>query len=67
MQRARVRHTYKLEGDITGDCVRAACCCCCTILQNEKEVKSREEAKRQLAGPGQGYKSVGQMKYLPQQ
>lgn len=66
VQRTRVRHIYKLEGGVAGDCLRAACCCCCTTIQNEKEVKSREEAKRQLAGPGQGYKSVGQMMYAPQ-
>ncbi|KAF1969446.1 PLAC8-domain-containing protein [Bimuria novae-zelandiae CBS 107.79] len=67
VQRTRVRHMYKLEGDIVGDCVRGACCCCCTAVQNEREVRSREEAKRQWAGPAQGYKSVGQMMYAPQQ
>lgn len=66
VQRTRVRHVYKLEGDIAGDCLRSVCCCCCTAVQNEREVKSREEVKRQLAGPAQGYKSVGQMKYAPQ-
>lgn len=59
---------YKLEGDILGDCVRGACCCCCTAVQNEREIKGREEAKRQYAGPAsaQVYKSAGQMKYAPQ-
>ena len=66
VQRTRVRHMYKLEGDITGDCLRSVCCCCCTAVQNEREVKAREEVKRQWAGPAQGYKSVGQMNYAPQ-
>ncbi|KAK7192389.1 PLAC8 family protein [Paraphaeosphaeria sporulosa] len=66
VQRARVRHVYKLEGDVGGDCVRSVCCCCCVAVQNEREVRGREEAKRQHAGPAAGYKSVGQMAYVPQ-
>lgn len=68
VQRTRLRHAYKLEGGILGDCVRGACCCCCVAVQNEREIKSREEAKRQRAGPvsSQAYKSPGQMKYVPQ-
>lgn len=66
LQRTRVRHVYKLEGDMVGDCVRGACCCWCTAVQNEREVKGREEKKRQHAGPATGYKSVGQMAYVAQ-
>ncbi|KAF9736453.1 PLAC8 family protein [Paraphaeosphaeria minitans] len=67
VQRARVRHVYKLEGDMAGDCVRGVCCCCCVAVQNEREVRAREEAKRQRAGPAAGYQSVGQMAYVRQQ
>lgn len=68
IQRTRLRHMYKLEGGLAGDCVRGLCCCCCVAVQNEKEVKGREEAKRQWAGPASSevYKSPGQMRYAPQ-
>jgi hypothetical protein len=58
---------YKLEGGFAGDCVRGACCCCCVAVQNEREIRGREEAKRQHAGPAAGYTSARQMTYAPQQ
>lgn len=68
VQRTRLRHMYKLEGSILGDCAKGVCCCCCVAVQNEREVKLREEAKRQWAGPVNTdvYKSPPQMKYAPQ-
>jgi Cys-rich protein (TIGR01571 family) len=68
VQRTRLRHMYKLEGSVLGDCARSVCCCCCVAVQNEREVKGREEAKRQWAGPASTdvYKSPPQMKYAPQ-
>ena len=68
VQRTRLRHMYKLEGSVLGDCARAVCCCCCVAVQNEREVKGREDAKRQWAGPVSTdvYKSPPQMKYSPQ-
>lgn len=68
VQRTRLRHMYKLEGSFLGDCARGVCCCCCVAVQNEREVKGREDAKRQWAGPVNTdvYKSPPQMKYSPQ-
>ncbi|KAF1958064.1 PLAC8-domain-containing protein, partial [Byssothecium circinans] len=68
LQRTRIRHMYKLEGGLLGDCVKAACCCCCVAVQNEREVKSREEAMRRWAGPvsSEVYGREGGMKYKPQ-
>ncbi|KAF2681749.1 PLAC8-domain-containing protein [Lentithecium fluviatile CBS 122367] len=68
VQRTRLRHMYKLEGSVLGDCVKSVCCCCCVAVQNEREIKTREEAKRQWAGPvsTEVYKSPPQMKYTPQ-
>jgi len=68
IQRTRLRHTYKLEGSLVGDCIRSACCCCCVAVQNEREIKGREEARRMWAGPAntQVYQSPGQMRYARQ-
>ncbi|CAI6341165.1 unnamed protein product [Periconia digitata] len=68
LQRTRLRHLYKLEGDLVGDCVKAACCCCCVAVQNEREVKTREEATRRWAGPASSevYGREAGMKYAPQ-
>lgn len=67
-QRIRIRHAYKLEGGMAGDCVRGACCCCCVALQNEREVREREESCRRWAGPAsqEVYQSSPQMVYSPQ-
>ncbi|PVH99149.1 PLAC8-domain-containing protein [Periconia macrospinosa] len=69
LQRTRLRHMYKLEGDLVGDCVKAACCCCCVAVQNEREVKAREESARRWAGPASSevYGREAGMKYVPQQ
>ncbi|KAF2126483.1 PLAC8-domain-containing protein [Dothidotthia symphoricarpi CBS 119687] len=58
LQRTRIRHNYKLEGSIGGDCIRGACCCCCVAISNEKEVKEREESVRRWAGPATGGSEV---------
>lgn len=66
--RTRIRHAYKIEGGVGGDCLAAWCCCCCVAVQNEREVKEREESKRRFAGPGggEGYSPPGaEMKYQP--
>ncbi|KAF2104022.1 PLAC8-domain-containing protein [Rhizodiscina lignyota] len=67
VMRARIRHLYKLEGGIGGDAVTACCCCCCSVVQNEREVKGREEGRRRFAGPGagEGYRATtGEMRYV---
>ncbi|CAK42026.1 uncharacterized protein NCU10291 [Aspergillus awamori] len=48
-QRRRTRKAYKIEGDIVSDCVRATCCTCCTLIQNEVEIKKREEERGRYA------------------
>lgn len=68
IQRTRLRHIYKLAGSLTGDIGRACCCCCCVAIQNEREVRDREENARRWAGPAanaQAYSSPGQMIYAP--
>ncbi|KAH9871399.1 hypothetical protein IAQ61_005578 [Plenodomus lingam] len=51
LQRTRIRHAYKLRGSLAGDVARGCCCCCCVAVQNEREVRGREEARGRLAGP----------------
>jgi Cys-rich protein (TIGR01571 family) len=69
LQRTRIRHAYKLGGSLSSDLLRGCCCCCCVAVQNEREVKSREEASRRYAGPASTdvYTKVNGMVYKPQQ
>lgn len=61
MQRMRVRRMYKLEGGCVDDVVKGCCCCCCVSVQNEREVREREEKSRRFAGPAstEVYRSAG--------
>ncbi|KAL2001539.1 hypothetical protein VTN02DRAFT_1637 [Thermoascus thermophilus] len=43
IQHTRTRKAYDIKGDIASDCVRATCCTCCTLIQDEREIKKREE------------------------
>ncbi|KAL4889592.1 PLAC8 family-domain-containing protein [Aspergillus ambiguus] len=45
IQHTRVRKTYGIRGDIASDCVRATCCTCCTLVQDETEIRKREEER----------------------
>ncbi|KAE9973891.1 hypothetical protein EG328_004177 [Venturia inaequalis] len=68
--RTRIRHAYKLQGNIGSDILHSCCCCCCTAIQNEREVAEREDLLRVNAGPAQTQaqyrSSVGQgMVYAP--
>ncbi|KAF2873492.1 PLAC8 family-domain-containing protein, partial [Massariosphaeria phaeospora] len=67
-QRTRVRHAYKLSGSLGSDVVKAGCCCCCIAIQNEREVRDREESTRRWAGPAstEVYTAPRQMVYSPQ-
>ena len=66
IQRARVRKIYHLEGDFGTDCLKACCCCCCVVMQDEREVRDREELIRRHAGPATGaYVAPGGMTYAP--
>lgn len=69
LQRTRIRRAYKLEGSLGSDFLKTCCCCCCVTVQNEREVKSREEASRRWAGPASTdvYTRSGGMVYKPQQ
>jgi Cys-rich protein (TIGR01571 family) len=69
LQRTRIRHMYKLGGNMGSDLLRGCCCCCCVAVQNEREVKVREEANRRWAGPASTdvYTRASGMLYKPQQ
>lgn len=70
MQRMRVRRMYKLDGGCADDVLKGCCCCCCVSVQNEREVREREENNRRWAGPAstEVYTSpaAGGMVYKPQ-
>jgi Cys-rich protein (TIGR01571 family) len=68
-QRTRIRHMYKLGGSMGSDLLKGCCCCCCVAVQNEREVKTREEASRRWAGPASTdvYTRASGMVYKPQQ
>ena len=66
IQRARIRKLYHLDGGFGTDCLKACCCCCCVIMQDEREVRDREELIRRHAGPATGaYVAPGGMTYAP--
>lgn len=66
IQQTRIRKLYHLNGSIGNDCIKSLCCCCCVLMQNEREVRSREELIRRHAGPAIGaYISLGTMVYAP--
>lgn len=66
LQRNTIRRHYKLNGHLGSDCVKAICCCCCVIMQDEREVRDREELIRRHAGPATGaYFAPGAMTYAP--
>tara|TARA_R110002003_G_scaffold109_5_gene9151 strand:+ start:11832 stop:12593 length:762 start_codon:yes stop_codon:yes gene_type:complete len=69
LQRTRIRHAYKLGGSMVSDLAKGCCCCCCVAVQNEREVRGREEASRRFAGPASTdvYSRSGGMVYKPQQ
>ncbi|KAL9113153.1 MAG: hypothetical protein Q9227_002765 [Pyrenula ochraceoflavens] len=50
IQHTRTRKIYNIPGGVGSDCLRALCCCCCTLIQDEKEIKEREERARKLSG-----------------
>jgi Cys-rich protein (TIGR01571 family) len=68
IQHTRTRKAYAIEGDVCNDCVRATCCTCCILIQDEREIKKREETRAysaQLTGAsfGSPYLPPGQMQY----
>lgn len=67
IQHARIRRTYHLPGGMGSDCAKAICCCCCTLIQDEKEVKYREEQARHLSAASKStpYLAPQGMSYAP--
>lgn len=66
IQRTRIRKLYHLQGGFGTDCLKACCCCCCVIMQDEREVRDREELIRRHAGPATGaYVTPHGMTYAP--
>lgn len=70
IERTRIRKAFSLEGSIGSDCLTSLCCCCCVLMQNEREVRDREESIRRYAGPARGpgteaYLVPGTMVYAP--
>ncbi|KAF2453595.1 PLAC8 family-domain-containing protein [Lineolata rhizophorae] len=59
LHRPRIRHAYRLVGSLGSDIAASCCCCCCALIQNEREVRDREENARRFAGPGAGGPLVG--------
>ncbi|KAI9928137.1 hypothetical protein ASPWEDRAFT_26776 [Aspergillus wentii DTO 134E9] len=49
IQHNRTRKAYGIRGDVGSDCVRATCCTCCTLIQDETEIKKREEERGKAA------------------
>ncbi|KAL2837965.1 PLAC8 family-domain-containing protein [Aspergillus pseudoustus] len=49
VQHTRIRRAYAIQGSIASDCVRATCCTCCTLIQDEKEIRKREEERAKAA------------------
>lgn len=68
LQRTRIRHAYKLDGGCGDDLLKGCCCCCCIAVQNEREVRGREESANRWAGPASrdAYTRSGGMQYRPQ-
>lgn len=56
---------YQLQGDVGDDCLKGLCCCCCVLMQDEREIRDREEIIRKYAGPSNGYGPLPTMSYAP--
>ena len=49
IQHTRTRKAYGIRGDVGSDCIRATCCTCCTLIQDETDIKKREEDRAKVA------------------
>ncbi|KAK2839147.1 hypothetical protein FQN49_006429 [Arthroderma sp. PD_2] len=67
IQHTRTRRAYGIPGGIMSDCVRASCCTCCTLIQDEREIKAREEFSRTGGGNTVSvpYAAPGHMTFSP--
>ncbi|KAK6333806.1 hypothetical protein TWF730_003989 [Orbilia blumenaviensis] len=61
MQRGEARRKYNMEGTGCGDCMRHFFCECCTLIQEHREIETRN----QLLVPANsfGYQPVAAMSY----
>lgn len=44
--RSRIREKYEIEGSSSMDCFNSLCCSCCSLIQEAKEIKFREDIKK---------------------
>ncbi|KAA8912908.1 PLAC8 family-domain-containing protein [Sphaerosporella brunnea] len=65
LQRSRIRENYRIEGSVASDCVKAYCCSCCVLIQDDREVRHREDQRRQFEGPGSGVVGEGGYRRQP--
>ncbi|KAF3908948.1 hypothetical protein ABW21_db0208925 [Orbilia brochopaga] len=69
LQRTRIRELYQIKGSPIGDCAKSYYCPLCVLVQDEREIREREDERRRCAGPGsgivgeQGYKKPEKMSY----
>ncbi|EPS36118.1 hypothetical protein H072_10442 [Dactylellina haptotyla CBS 200.50] len=69
LQRTRIRELYHIKGSPIGDCAKSYYCPLCVLVQDEREIREREDERRRCAGPGsgvvgeQGYKKPEKMSY----
>jgi len=43
MNRGRIRKKYHIEGNPCTDCLASFCCTCCDLIQQDKQVKGKEQ------------------------
>ena len=67
LQHSRVGRAYKLNTSLKSSCLKSFCCCCCVLMQDEREIRDREESIRQQQGlANTAYISPAvQMSYAP--
>lgn len=62
--RGDTREKYGIDGNACTDCLVSCCCTCCGLVQQDREVKEREE-KGRLGAASAGYQKIGGMAYPP--
>lgn len=66
LQHSRIRATYNIDGTTGGDCVQSFFCARCTLMQDDREVRSRERKIASERGQNEVRKQPGpqpQMRY----
>lgn len=69
-QHNRIRETYNIKGSLKRDLAKSVCLHCCTLIQADREVRSRAALDEKIAGDGiwvQQPSSTNQkMRYVPE-